>query len=165
MRIEPFNMKYLEDYHIGLNKEITKYQWPDPFENLEAAREVLQGFMDEMEENETLFYSVISDDERFIGGVEMHGLSGECPELGVWIIESEQRKGYAYRALKELLDYAAKIYDKKAFYYEADIRNEGSTKLLGKFETDYNIIKQGLEELVTDSGKELKLQGYVLAAK
>lgn len=164
MHIEPFDMKYLNEYHIGFNEEIAKYQWPDPFETQEAAREVLQGFVDEMKDEETLFYSVISDG-KFAGSVEMHGLSSECPELGVWIVESEQRKGYAYAALKELLSYATKIYGKKAFYYEADIRNEGSNKLLKRLESDYDLVKQGLEELVTDSGKELKLQGYVLVAK
>jgi RimJ/RimL family protein N-acetyltransferase len=165
MRIEPFDMKYLNDYFNEFNEDITKYQWPDPFENLEAAKEMLQEFMDEMEAEETLFYSVLSDDDRFIGSVEMHGLTGDCPELGVWIIESERRKGYAYAALKELLAYAERTYGKKGFYYEADIRNEGSTKLLGRFGADYDIIKQGLDEMVTDSGKELKLQGYVLAVK
>ncbi len=165
MHIEPFNMKYLNDYFNEFNEGITKYQWPDPFENLEAAREMLQEFMDEMKKDETLFYSVVSDDGRFIGSVEMHGLSGDCPELGVWIIESEQKKGYAYAALKELLEHATKTHGKKAFYYEADIRNEGSMKLLSRFETDYDIIKKGLDELVADSGKELKLQGYVMAAK
>ena len=165
MHIAPFDMKYLNDYHEGFNEEITKYQWPDPFEDLEAAREMLQEFVDEMKKEETLFYSVLSDDDRFIGSVEMHGLTSDCPELGVWIIESEQRKGYAYAALKELLEYAAKTYGKKAFYYEADIRNEGSTKLLNRFAEGYDIIKQGLDETTTDSGKELKLQGYVMAAK
>ena len=165
MHIEPFDMKYLNDYYNGFNKEITKYQWPEPFEDPESAREMLQEFMDEMKEEETLFYSVVSDDGRFIGGVEMHGLSSDCPELGVWIIESEQRKGYAYAALKELLAYAAKTYDKKSFYYEADIRNEGSMKLLNRFGADYDIIKQGLDETVTDSGKELKLQGYVISSQ
>ena len=165
MHIEPFEMKYLNDYFNGFNEEITKYQWPDPFENLETAKEMLQEFLDEMEARETLFYSVISDDDRFIGSVEMHGLSSECPELGVWIIEGEQKKGYAYSALKELLEYAARTYGKKEFYYEADIRNEGSMKLLNRFGTDYDIIKKGLEETVTDSGKELKLQGYVIASK
>ncbi len=164
MRIEPFDMKYLNDYFNEFNEDITKYQWPDPFENLDVAKEMLQEFMDEMEAGETLFYSVLSDDDRFIGSVEMHGVSSDCPELGVWIIESERKKGYAYAALKELLTYAARTYDKKAFYYEADIRNEGSNKLLEKLGADYEIIKQGLDETVTDSGKKLKLQGYVLEA-
>ena len=36
--IAPFNMKYLNDYYIGFDKEITKYQWPDPFDSIESAR-------------------------------------------------------------------------------------------------------------------------------
>ena len=95
----------------------------------------------------------------------MHGMTSDCPELGVWIIENEQRKGFAYAALKELLKYAARTYDKKKFYYEADIRNEGSMKLLSRFGTDYDIIECDLQEIVTDSGKNLKLQGYVIAEK
>ncbi|SHI49965.1 GNAT family N-acetyltransferase [Pseudobutyrivibrio xylanivorans] len=165
MHIEPFDMKYLNDYFNGFNEEITKYQWPEPFENIEASKDMLQEFMDEMEKGETLFYSVISDDDKFIGSVEMHGMTSDCPELGVWIIENEQRKGFAYAALKKLLKYAARTYDKKKFYYEADIRNEGSMKLLSRFGTDYDIIECDLEETVTDSGKNLKLQGYVIAEK
>ena len=55
--------------------------------------------------------------------------------------------------------------NKRTFFYEADIRNEGSTKLLHKLENQFEILKQGLEETTTDSGKMLKLQGYVLKAK
>ena len=38
----------------------------------------------------------------------------------------------------------------------------GSLKLLQKLGDKYEVIKQELEEVVTESGKELKLQGYVL---
>ncbi len=163
--IVPFDMKYLDDYYSGFNAEITKYQWPDPFHQVDDAKMLLQDFLDEMQRGETLFYSILSKKGRFLGSVEMHGLSGDCPELGVWIIESEQKKGYAYDALSAMLDLARSNYHKTEFYYEADIRNIGSTKLLRKFEAEYEMIKQELEEVVTDSGKELKLQGYVLRAK
>lgn len=95
----------------------------------------------------------------------MHGLSEDCPELGVWIIDSAQNKGYAYDALNAVLNYVCSNYHKTEFYYEADIRNIGSIKLLHKFGDKYEIIKQDLEEVVTESGKELKLQGYVLKQK
>ena len=163
--IEPFDMKYLDDYCKGFNSEITKYQWPDPFESIDNAKGFLLDFLDEMKKGKTLIYSVVSPDGTFFGSVEMQGLKGDCPEVGVWITESEQRKGYAYEALKALLDYARTEYHKTEFYYEADNRNIGSTKLLQKFEDEYEILKQDLEECITDSGKELKLQGYVLRAK
>ncbi|MBE6908952.1 MAG: GNAT family N-acetyltransferase [Ruminococcaceae bacterium] len=165
IRIVPFDMKYLGEYYHGFNAEITKYQWPDPFDRMDDAKAMLQEFLDEMQRGETLLYSVVSDKGAFLGSVEMHGLSGDCPELGVWIIQSEQRKGYAYAALNEILNVARSDYHKTAFFYEADIRNMGSTRLLWKFEDSYEIIRQELEETVTDSGKELKLQGYVLKAK
>ena len=41
IRIIPFDMKYLEDYYKYFDEEITKYQWPDPFENIEDARNLL----------------------------------------------------------------------------------------------------------------------------
>ncbi len=163
--IVPFDMKYLDDYYNGFNTEITKYQWPDPFNQVNDAKALLQDFLDEMQRGETLFFSILSKEGNFLGSVEMHGLSGDCPELGVWIIESEQKKGYAYEALSAILNYARSNYHKTRFYYEADIRNTGSMKLLQKFEDKYEIIKQELEEAVTDSGKELKLQGYVLKVK
>ncbi len=163
--IVPFDMKYLDDYYNGFNTEITKYQWPDPFDHVDDAKALLQDFLKEMQRGETLFYSILSQEGIFLGSVEMHGLASDCPELGVWLIESEQKKGYAYDALSAILNYARSNYHKTRFYYEADIRNIGSMKLLQKFEDQYEIIKQELEEVITNSGKELKLQGYVLKAK
>ena len=118
-----------------------------------------------MQTGETLIYSVLSKEGAFLGSVEVHGLSEDCPELGIWIIESEQNKGYAYDALNAVLNYVRSNYHKTEFYYEADIRNTGSMKLLQKFGNKYEIIKQELEEVVTESGKELILQGYVLRLK
>ncbi len=42
IRVIPFDMKYLEDYHRNFNEEIAKYQWPDPFETEEDARAILR---------------------------------------------------------------------------------------------------------------------------
>lgn len=165
IRIVPFEMKYLDNYFSGFNAEITKFQWPDPFESIEDARFMLQEFLNEMDREETLLFSILSKNDDFLGSVEIHGLIEDCPELGIWIIESEQNKGYAYEALSLVLDYVCLKLDKTEFYYEADIRNTGSIKLLHKFDGKYEIIEQGLEKLTTDSGKKLELQGYILKSR
>ncbi|WP_051151074.1 GNAT family N-acetyltransferase [Butyrivibrio sp. VCB2006] len=165
IKVIPFDMKYLRDYHENFNEEIARYQWPDPFENEDAAREVLQEFLDEMEKEEMLIFSIVDENEKFVGSVEMHGLTEECPELGVWIVEAEQGKGYAFDALNFILDYAHEKYGKSQFFYEADIRNAGSNKLLEKLSSDYDIEEFEVEDLVTDSGKELKLKGNELRRK
>ena len=163
--IVPFEMKYLDNYFSGFNAKITKFQYPDPFESIEDARSMLQEFLNEMDREETLLFSILSKNDDFLGSVEIHGLTGDCPELGIWIIESEQNKGYAYEVLNLVLDYACSKFDKTKFYYEVDIRNTGSIKLLQKFDKKYEIIEQGLEKLTTDSGKELELQGYILRTR
>ena len=165
IRIVPFEMKYLNDYYNGFDDEITKYQWPDPFNSIDDARELLQRFLDEMKKDETLLFAIINEDDRFVGSVEMHGLSEDSPELGVWIIEPQQRKGYAYEALTYILNLAQDEYGKNSFFYEADIRNVGSTKLLNKFSDCYEIDNFDVEEFVTDSGKELQLQSSILKVK
>ena len=163
--IAPFDMKYLQDYCSGFNTEITKYQWPDPFETLDDARDVLQCFLDEMDQGETLFFSVLSVKGDFLGSVEIHGLTGDCPELGVWIKETEQRKGYAYEVLHAVLDYAHSEYGRNEFFYEADVRNEPSIRLLHRLENEYRITDLEIGEMTTDSGKKLRLQGHILTRK
>lgn len=158
-------MKYLNEYFNGFDAEITKYQYPNPFESIEDARATFREFMDEMDRNETLIFSILSKYSEFLGSVEVHGLIENYPELGVWILTSEQNKGYAYEALNSVLEYVRDRFNKSAFYYEADIRNTGSTKLLLRFKEKYEIIEQGIEKLTTDAGKYLELQGYSLNAR
>ena len=165
LNLVPFEMKYLNHYFTGFNAEITRFQWPDPFESIEDARAVLQEFLNEMDRGETLLFSVLSKKDDFLGSVEVHGLTEDCPELGVWIVKPEQNKGLAYEALSAVLDYVSSKYNKAEFYYEADIRNTGSIKLLRKFDEKYEIIERGFEKLTTDSGKELELQGYMIRTR
>lgn len=163
--IVPFEMKYLKEYYDGFNADITKYQWPDPFNTIDDAKELLKEFLDEMKKDETLLFAVLDAENKFVGSVETHGLSEDSPEVGVWIIGPEQGKGYAYEALSYILNLAQDKYGKKRSFYEADVRNVGSTKLLNKFSNLYEINVLGVEEFVTDSGKELKLQGALMNVK
>lgn len=165
LTLAPFDMKYLNDYFTGFSAEITRFQWPEPFESVEDARSALQAFLDEMAQGETLIFSILSGSGEFLGSVEVHGLTGECPELGVWITGAMQNRGYAREALNAVLDHVRTEYRKDAFYYEADVRNTASIRLLRKFADKYEILDQGLERLTTDSGKELALQGYILKAR
>jgi len=165
IKIEPFTMEYLQDYYREFTEEIAKYQWPDPFETLEDAEHLLKEFLEEMERGETLLLVALSEEGEFLGSSEVHGLTEDCPELGVWIKKSQWGKGYAYEALKAALDIAGTKYGKKEFFYEADVRNIGSMKLLHKFENEYEIIEQDVEKLTTDSGKKLELQGFIMKEK
>lgn len=165
IKIEEFDMKYLQDYYKEFNEDVTKYQYPDPFESLEDARELLEEFIDEVDSGVLLFTVATSETGEFIGSAEVHCLKGDISEVVVWIKRSEWGKGYGYEVLKATLDIARTQYGKKEFYYEADVRNIGSMKLLKKFEDEYDITDRGIEKTTTYSGKELELQEFVMTAR
>lgn len=75
INIVPFAMKYLSDYYRGFNHEITKFQWPTPFENIDTAKNMLSEFLNKMEREETLLFSILSKKDKFLGSVEVHGLT------------------------------------------------------------------------------------------
>ena len=158
LRIVPFEMKYVEDYYSEFNGEITKYQYPDPFESVAAAKEGLQEFIDLMNQNEMLFLSILTPDGDFVGSVEVHGLQEQYPEVGVWIKKQLQQKGYAYEALTSVLKFADDNYRKEWYVFEADIRNKGSMKLVEKF----HYKKEGMDEFETETGKKLILQRFLV---
>lgn len=156
--IMPFDLKYLKDYYEGFDADITKYQYPNPFETEADARELLQNFIDLMEQGEMLFLSIFTRDNLFVGSVEIHGLKEEQPELGIWIKREFQQRGYAYEALSNVMKKVNDDYKKEWYIYEADIRNTGSTRLVEKF--IYH--KDDFDEFTTETGKELKLQKYII---
>ena len=158
LKIVPFEMGHLEEYVSAFDGEITKYQYPDPFASVAAAQETLQGFMDLMHQNEMLFLSILTQDGGFLGGVEVHGIQEECPELGIWIKKGEQQKGYAWEALAGVLKFTDGSYRKEWYVFEEDIRNVGSMRLVEKF--DYR--KEGLNEFETETGKRLRLQRFLI---
>ena len=85
LTITAFDMKYLDDYYHNFDKEITQYQYPDPFDSLESARKCLQEFIDAAARGEMLFLALLDSNATFIGSLEVHGLMEETPELGIWI--------------------------------------------------------------------------------
>lgn len=157
----PFELKYLNDYYQGFDEEITQYQYPDPFDSAESAETLLREFIDEMNRGEMLFLAILGQEGEFAGGLEVHGLAEEYPELGIWLKKEFQGRGYAYEVLSHILQYLNRTYQKEWYVYEADIRNKSSIGLVAKF----SYREEGIDELTTESGKELKLQRYLINIK
>ena len=92
----------------------------------------------------------------FLGSMEAFDITGKTPELGIWLKNSAQGKGYGHEALKCLVDYLNST-DKYEYYlYGVDQRNEPSVHLVEKFHFE----KCGYEEVTTQSGKTLHLLIY-----
>ena len=159
--ITPFDLMSLKDYYEGFDADITKYQYPDPFTTEEDARELLQSFINLMNQGEMLFLTIFTKAKQFVGSIEVHGLNEEQPELGLWIKKEFQQRGYAYEALSNVIKKVNDAYEKEWYIYEADIRNTSSIKLAEKF----TYRKDGIDEFTTETGKELQLCRYIIKLK
>ncbi len=160
LTIQPFQPKFLEDYYREFTEEITKYQYPDPFPDLEAASQTLSGFARDMEAGDMLELVILSREGEFLGSVEVFGLQEEAPELGIWLKSAAQGAGYGYEALRAVLDYLNGLNKYRHYIYEADVRNAPSLGLAEKFRSEAG----ERQDLTTESGKELVLQVYRIFA-
>lgn len=159
--IQPYSHTYLEDYYKEFTDEITKFQYPDSFSNIEAARRIVSEFLSEMEKGNMLELVILSQQGEFLGSIEAFGIKENTPEVGLWIKKSAQGNGYGYEALKALIDYLDSKQQYKYYIYEVDIRNAQSLHLVKKF-----LFKKGNYEVITtESGKKLTLDCYLILPK
>lgn len=158
--IQPFDYKFLEEYYSEFTDEITKYQYPDSYQDIEAARQVVSEFVQEMEQGNMLELAIASLEGEFIGSIEVFGLREKTPEVGLWLKKAAHGKGYGYEALKAVLGYLDATGRYKEYIYEADVRNAASSCLVRKFPHR----KGECNEMVTESGKKLMLQMYYICA-
>lgn len=154
--IQPFRDSFLSEYYREFTDEITKYQYPDTFPDLEAAKDLVSEFVSEMEKGNMLELVILTPSGEFIGSMEAFGIREENPEVGLWLKSSAQGNGYGYEALKALLTYLSAHGAYQHYVYEVDVRNLPSIRLVEKFDFE----KGGCEDIVTESGKELRLQTY-----
>lgn len=154
--LAPFTRAYLQDYYEEFTPEVAQYQYPDPFETLADAGELVSGFLEQMKQGNMLELVILLKDGTFLGSMEAFGLRDKRPELGLWLKTSAQGKGYGYEALRGLVTYLNEMDRYEAYLYEADRRNLPSIKLVQKFPHE----ERGCEEVTTESGKGLFLRQF-----
>ena len=154
--IRPFTLDYLEEYFREFTAEITKYQFPDPFPDMEAADRVMSGFVKEMDQGNMLELAILRQDGEFLGCIDVFGIREETPEVGIWLKRSAHGMGYGYEALSTVVDELNKAEKYRYYTYELDVRNAASVRLVEKFLFE----KGDYEEITTDSGKALHSQVY-----
>ena len=160
LTIRPYSHAFLEEYNAEFTDEITKYQFPDSFPDIDTANAVMSDFVRQMEHGQMLELVILSHSGEFLGSMEVFGLTEKTPELGLWLKRSAQGNGYAYEALKALVDYLNATGKYQSYLYEVDARNAPSIHLVEKFRHE----KCGCEELTTQSGKKLISEKYHILA-
>lgn len=158
LTLVPATQDDAEIYYKKFNSNIAKYQISAPFNSITAASELLKNFSMFKKNGIHLILNIMNTDNIFIGSLEIYNLHTSSPEIGLWISEEYQNKGYAYESILAFINFIKKNSDITEIIYEADIRNINSIKLVKKLKA----IKQNFHIVKNDIGKELKLNQYLL---
>lgn len=158
LRMVPVTELEAEHYFREFTEEIAKYQYPAPFTNIEATKKFIGDFTWAKEEGLHLVCSIYNEDEAFVGSLEVYRLDNGWPELGIWICKDHWRRGYAYEALKGMIQFFKSHMELEGFIYEADRRNPVSIRLVHKLQG----VEIDFQEVESDEGEILELTKYAI---
>lgn len=158
LSIIPITKEYAHWYFKEFDEEITKFQYPEPFNTIEEAERFIEDFTELRISGKSLVCIILDNNKMPVGSIEVHGLDGENPEIGLFIAKSYHRKGYAMESINALLDFIRDNMEVENFIYEADIRNNPSVNLVERL----GGVKGPFNEVKDNEGKVLKLQTYYL---
>ncbi len=152
---------YIEDYYNEFNSSVTKYQYLDPFENIDEVKKYFDSSRFDQSINNSLHYLIISHDKEFIGSIQIIGLNEDYPEIGLWIKTSKQNQGIGQEILNNVFTYLSEYYPKELYLFSIDKRNIASLSLIKKYKHEfaYN------DSMINESGKELDCVVYAVNIK
>ena len=71
LQIVPFDYQYLQNYAEEFTEEIARLQYPDPFSSIDAAKQVVDEFVNEMHKGRMLELLILSKSGEFLGSMEL----------------------------------------------------------------------------------------------
>ena len=158
LRMVPVVESEAEYYFKEFTDEIARYQYPEPFSNIEATKKFIGDFTYAKEEGLHLVCSIFNERNLFVGSIEVYRLNDGWPELGIWICKDYWRKGYGYEAIVGVMQFFKNNPEVRGFIYEADRRNPSSIKLVHKLEG----VEIDYQEVPAENGKILELKKYLI---
>ncbi|WP_160138837.1 GNAT family N-acetyltransferase [Chryseobacterium sp. c4a] len=129
LTLQPVKELYIDDILEHFTKDVTQYM---PF-NPEGDRKDIVNFVSESErglsQNTDLVMVVLDSTETFIGCCGIHDITEESIELGLWLKESSQGKGFGTEIITALIKFLEKNFTFKYILYPVDENNIASKKI------------------------------------
>src|SRR5687767_7724973 len=119
------------DVFAGITPGLTRFMTWEPPDSLESFAEVWRSWLTAQNDGTDLQLTIRAGDE-FVGLVGLHGLRDAEPELGMWLKESAQGKGYGYEAAAAVIDWAAQHYAISTFQWPVAVENTPSRRIAEK---------------------------------
>lgn len=158
LELVPVSEKYTENIFKELTPQIVTFMTLETHEDMQSAIEYVAEKKRQLEEGEGLPL-VITDKKtkEFLGIGALHHIDTDTPEIGLWLTEKAQGKGYGKEVVQALIDWAERNLEYTYLMYPVDINNVASRKLA---ESQGGKIAEGAEKTVAIKARTLQLLEY-----
>ncbi|MHC5355034.1 GNAT family N-acetyltransferase [Myroides sp. LJL115] len=131
---ECIDPKHLKDYFENLTPNVAKYLSFDSMENDKIIKEFIRISQIEQQRGTCLVMAVLDKNTKeFLGSCGIHDINERNAELGLWLKESAQAKGYGSQIVKTLLQICKGHTLSKSVIYCLEKENKASIELCQKF--------------------------------
>lgn len=134
-------MTFAHDICETFTPTVTRWMWPSAPKTLEQITEHIRTKQAAMSRGEELAMVVLTNASEFIGYIAIHQLNTRTPELGIWLRETAQGKGYGFEALSLLIQWANETLTFDYLKYPVAKENTASRALIeklgGEIATEY----------------------------
>lgn len=126
--------KHLKDYFENLTPNVAKYLSFDSMENDKILREFIRISQIEQQRGTCLVMAVLDKNTKeFLGSCGIHDINVRNAELGLWLKESAQGKGYGTQVVETMLQICKEHTASKSVIYCLEQENKASIGLCEKF--------------------------------
>lgn len=158
LHITPVTKDEASHYLREFDLEVTRFQYTKPFTSIESVKGFIADFEEARKDGRHLIASIYDKASHFVGSIEFYNLNMQQPSVNIWICKQEWRKGYAYEALRGMINFFYHQLNIKAFLCEADKRNEAGVALIKK----YNAHEIERHEVIREDQCSLNMTKYLL---
>lgn len=149
--------RFREEHFANFSADVATYMYPRPAKNISETDATIA---DEIVRNKAgvdwMAVVTLRETGEFLGCAVLIGLRNGTPELGIWIKQSAQGKGYGLEAVGGLIAWARENLTFEYLKYPVDRRNIASSRIPehfgGTIHKEYRQLNQ--------SGVELDLVEY-----
>ncbi|MHC5202233.1 GNAT family N-acetyltransferase [Myroides sp. LJL119] len=134
LELVPICLDYLLSYQQGLTSNVAEFLSFDPIDNQAILKEYIRRSQIEYNRGACMVFVVLNKNTKeFLGSCGIHDINQLNVEIGLWLKESAQDKGYGSEILKTLIQLIKNNIKTKYIIYNAEQKNIASIRLCEKF--------------------------------
>lgn len=128
--LQPFSHADAAEVFAGITPTLTRYMTFDPPDSLQSFETIGQQWSRLIDEGSEYTFVIRQRRNRdFIGIAAAHRVTEQEPELGIWVSEREQGRGYGYEAVAAVVNWCAGSFSPAAYRYPVAEENLPSRRI------------------------------------